>query len=199
MVVRGQPPAPPCDLPLTEQDVREYVRIRGITILRQRIASCGVTFVTDADVERRLRESGADDALIALLNPVPRTPAAGQRWVAPIDKRDMLWVPSGSVRIGSPAEEGGRDKDEAAHTVTLERGFWLDATEVTKQAYRQFLLAVPRWQKAQVDAGLHDGGYLSEWTGNEYPAGESDRPVVNVSWHAAAAFATWAGKRLPTE
>src|SRR5262245_664197 len=161
MVVRGQPPAPPCDLPLTEQDVREYLGVRGITILRQRIASCGVTFVTDADLERRLREAGADDGLIALLNPPPRMPVAGQKWVPPVDGREMVWIAPGNARLGSPPDEAGREPDEDLHDVAIERGFWLDSTEVGKQAYRQFVIAVPQWQKGRIDATQHDGHYLN--------------------------------------
>ena len=199
-VLRAQSQQPAvCDLPLTEQDVREYLSVRGFTILRQRIANCGVTFVTDAVVERRLRESGADDALIGLLGPPPRMPTAGQMWRSPIDRREMAWIPPGTGRIGSPPEEPGRDKNEDLHSIAIEQGFWIDATEVTNQAYRQFVLAVRDWQKGRIDSALHDGKYLNDWTASDFPAGQGDRPVVNVSWHAARAYAAWAGKRLPTE
>jgi formylglycine-generating enzyme required for sulfatase activity len=112
----------------------------------------------------------------------------------------MVWVPPGEARLGSPPTEEDRDPDiENLHAVAIERGFWLDSMEVTKHAYRRFILAKPQWQKARIDASLHDGNYLRDWNGNEFPSAEGDRPVVNVSWPAAAAYAAWAGKRLPTE
>jgi formylglycine-generating enzyme required for sulfatase activity len=195
----AQPRPADCDIPLTDQDVKEYLSI-SVVLTPQKIAACGVTFITDRDMERRLRLAGATDSIIALLSPPPATPAAGQRWIPPIDKREMAWMPQGDARVGSPATEKDRDADgEDQHAVRLANGFWLDTTEVSNRAFRQFLMAKPQWQKGRIDAALHDGGYLRDWKSNDFPAGEGERPVVNVSWPAAVAFAAWAGKRLPTE
>lgn len=36
------------------------------------------------------------------------------------------------------------------------------------------------------------------WTDGRWPPGYDDHPVVYVTWHDAAAYASWAGKSLPT-
>ncbi len=64
--------------------------------------------------------------------------------------------------------------------------FYLDEHEVTNEQYAAFVKALrhrppPHWPKGQVPAGKHQ------------------LPVVDVRWEDAAAYARWAGKRLPTE
>ena len=111
----------------------------------------------------------------------------------------MVWIVEGAFQIGSLPDEPGRDRDEEAHAVQILRGFWLDTAEVTYDSYRRFLLANPQWQKSDVAGIYHDGSYLEDWKGTDFPQQKSNWPVVNVSWSAARAYATWAGKRLPTE
>jgi formylglycine-generating enzyme required for sulfatase activity len=82
---------------------------------------------------------------------------------------------------------------------TIASAFWLDTTEVTNAAYRRFVVENPRWQKDRIEKAAHDGNYLRDWSGLDYPRGDDDKPVTYVSWAAAAAYAAWVGKRLPTE
>jgi formylglycine-generating enzyme len=194
----GQQP-PPCDEPpLSLADVEDFLRSYvPVARVQQKVVACGVTFIVDADGERRLRTAGATDALIRVL--APPLLVVGARWTTPIDRREMIGIGPGSFQMGSPAGEAGRDPDEPQHGVEIRRAFWLDADDVTNEAYRRFVLAVPAWQKDRADPRLRDENYLREWSGTQYPAGAAAHPVVWISWHAAAAYAAWAGKRLPTE
>jgi formylglycine-generating enzyme required for sulfatase activity len=189
-----------CDEPpLAIEDVEYYLKnYVPFARLRQKIDQCGVTFILDVAGERRLRGAGGNEELVRLLAP-PAAPKAGEVWRARTDLRDMVWVAPGQFQMGSRPDETSRDPDEAQHAVSIDHGFWMDATEVTNEAYRRFVVANPRWQKSRIDKILHDGKYLADWNGVDYPAGAGQKPVVSISWHAAAAYAAWAGKRLPTE
>jgi formylglycine-generating enzyme required for sulfatase activity len=131
-------------------------------------------------------------------NDPPQNPLPGAIWRSP-DGRDMAWIPGGNFQMGSPLTEFGRNPDEIMYSMTLARGYWMDTTEVTNSAYQQFLLANPQWQKGRISGGYHDGNYLSDWYGNNYPSGRGGYPVLFVSWYAARAYAAWAQKRLPSE
>jgi formylglycine-generating enzyme required for sulfatase activity len=105
----------------------------------------------------------------------------------------MVLIPAGEFIMGSIGPAANRD-ERPAHTVYVS-AFHIDCCEVTNAQYRKFLLATghtpPRVEAAWAKP--------YNWTGNDYPPGTANNPVVLVSWHDAAAYAAWAGKRLPTE
>ena len=110
-------------------------------------------------------------------------------------------VPEGMVLIfGGEFEMGSNNtpSEQPIHTVHLD-AFYMDQHEVTNAQYKAFVLANPEWQKERIDRRFHEGTYLDGWNGNNYPDGKENHPVTWVSWHAAMAYAEWAGKRLPTE
>ena len=109
----------------------------------------------------------------------------------------MVLIPAGEFQMGSIDADADSD-EKPVHTVYVD-AFYMDTHEVTNAAYKAFVDANPQWQKGNIQAKLHDGDYLSDWDGNNYPAGKADHPVTYVSWYAAMAYAAWAEKRLPTE
>lgn len=163
--------------------------------------SCGTSFSLTAELEKRFRATGADDGLLAAIRKMspPVGAAAGTRWISPIDGSEMISVGAGAFQMGSPPTDPGRDSDELQHYQEILTGVWVDTTEVTYAAFHRFVSAVPSWQKGRPSSDLVDLNYLMDWNGTEFPPDRANEPVIWVSWHAARAYAMWAGKRLPTE
>jgi formylglycine-generating enzyme required for sulfatase activity len=103
------------------------------------------------------------------------------------DGPEMGYVKAGCFQMGSPEGEPGRDSDERPHRVCIERDYALGRYEVTFAEYDRFCAATGRDQP-------DDEGW-----------GRGQRPVINVSWQDATAYARWLseqtgkGYRLPTE
>lgn len=87
----------------------------------------------------------------------------------------MIYVPAGAFISGPP---------EAQQDLTLP-AFYVDVKLVTNRKYSDFMRA------AGAAAPPH-------WPSRELPEGLADHPVVNITWDDAAAYAKWAGRRLPT-
>jgi gamma-glutamyl hercynylcysteine S-oxide synthase len=123
-------------------------------------------------------------------------------------------VPAGEFTMGTDTDPWALDNERPAHQVHLP-AYVIDATPVTNGAYEAFIAdggySDRRWWSAagwehrvreQLVAPLHwrrDGdGWAYRRFGRWDPV-RPDEPVVHVCFHEAQAYATWAGKRLPTE
>jgi formylglycine-generating enzyme required for sulfatase activity len=100
---------------------------------------------------------------------------------------EMVVVPAGSFRMGDVQDTGGYKYELPVRIVKIQKPFAVGRFEVTFEEYDQFAKAANR--QLPGDEG---------W-------GRGRRPVINVSWQDAAAYAEWlsgqTGKRyrLPTE
>lgn len=110
------------------------------------------------------------------------------------DGGQMVLIPAGEFQMGDASQFNA----QPVHSVYLD-AFYIDVHEVTNRQWKRFVDANPQWQKSRADVRYHDGNYLKHWDGNSFPPDKADHPVVYVSWQAAAAYARWADKRLPTE
>lgn len=119
----------------------------------------------------------------------------------------MVLIPAGSFLMGS----GSGDADEQpVHRVAIS-AFYLDIHEVTTGAFARFVqetgyrTEAERWGWAGVfDPASRrwvrvDGADWRHPEGPGAPPARAEEPVTQVSWADAAAYAGWAGKRLPTE
>ena len=81
------------------------------------------------------------------------------------------------------------------YKVTLDP-FWMDRYPVTNAEFAEFVRATGYLSDA---SPVVRQNFLKHFVDGQPPAGLEDHPVVYVSHEDAAAYARWAGKRLPTE
>ena len=78
--------------------------------------------------------------------------------------------------------------------------FLLATVPVTNAEYLRFVTANPEWRRSRVPRIAADSQYLRHWSG-DLQLGHNATPtaaVINVSWFAASAYASWVGGRLPS-
>jgi formylglycine-generating enzyme required for sulfatase activity len=95
----------------------------------------------------------------------------------------MILIKAGDFIMGDDSHE---QNEKPAHKVTLS-DYYIDKFEVTNARYRKFCDDTGRPYPTN-----------PHWN-NQYFDNNPDSPVVGVNWNDAAAYARWAGKRLPSE
>ncbi|MHB9024919.1 MAG: SUMF1/EgtB/PvdO family nonheme iron enzyme [Armatimonadota bacterium] len=140
----------------------------------------------------------ADREANPIPNPPPPSPTtlppgvkAGERIANPKDSVTLVWVPAGDFIMGSTSLQLADllqrtprlsfTAEMPQRTVYLD-GYWIYQCEVTVAQYRRFCQET----KYRMPNPPAQG-----W--------EELQPIVNVRWADAAAYAAWAGARLPTE
>jgi formylglycine-generating enzyme required for sulfatase activity len=108
----------------------------------------------------------------------------GAVWTSPLDGGELVFVPDAQFVAGCVWGDNDCREGEKGPDVRV-LGFWVDRVEVTNRQYRRC-----------VDAGACSPPAEPAAFADPERAGE---PVVGVSWLQAAAFASWAGRRLPSE
>ncbi len=126
---------------------------------------------------------------------------------------ELRWLshPGGVVRVGHDGEDFAFDNERPRHAVLLQP-FRLASRLVTNGEYRAFIddggYTRPEfwlsdgWAMAQREAWrapLYWGNDDSAFTLHGLRPIDPAEPVVHVSFYEAAAYAAWAGRRLPTE
>ncbi len=119
---------------------------------------------------------------------------------------DMVLIPVGEFKMGIDEPdlqkvlhqqmwEGGDREiflNEVPENTVYLGNYLIDKYPVTLRQFMEFIHAA---QRQTVSSTLNK---LITLAGTNYPE-LYDSPVVGVDWFAAAAYAKWAGKRLPTE
>ena len=99
----------------------------------------------------------------------------------------MVLVSAGSYQMGAEYQS---PYSLPIHTVNVP-AFYMDIYEVTNAEYKAFCDATNREYPAYVNFS----GITDYFTNPDY----TNYPAVNMHWEDARAYATWVGKRLPTE
>lgn len=141
-------------------------------------------------------------------------------------RRGMVRIPAGSFRMGGEDPDAFPSDGEGPVREVAVGEFHLDATAVTNTAFATFVKATGYVTEAErfgwsyvfyqlvsptarvLDAHVPGAPWWlavegADWRHPGGPGTDAGRlarhPVVHVSWNDAAAYAAWAGKRLPTE
>lgn len=119
-----------------------------------------------------LPNAAADSSAVRDTKPQPKI------WLNPIDEQKYVWIAPGTFTMGcSPGDSECSDDEKPAHPVDIEKGFWLEQTEVTIGAYKKF-------------AAKH---------ALKPPAGDATLPITGLTWAKAKEYCAAIGGRLPTE
>ena len=116
---------------------------------------------------------------------IPSEESSGEKRFTGKDGAPMVLVPAGEFMMGSHRADKKAELDERPVNPVYLDAFYIDQYEVTTARYAKFFQETKRSEPK----------YWSE----QVLKRRGRKPVVGMDWNDAAAYCSWAGKRLPTE
>ncbi|HYX44966.1 MAG TPA: SUMF1/EgtB/PvdO family nonheme iron enzyme, partial [Acidimicrobiales bacterium] len=196
------------------------VRGRALDVLEAAELDPASPLLADAFVYRMVvqHEHQHDETMLATLQlmagegyrPLAPPPPAG----APLAGAEVR-VPAGPFVMGTDDDPWAYDNERPSHVVDLDE-YWIDAAPVTNRRYAEFVedggyrdarwWTAEGWAWREREGAAHPQFWLrsgpGSWARVRFGWQEDlppDEPVQHVCFHEASAFASWAGRRLPTE
>jgi iron(II)-dependent oxidoreductase len=209
----GLPTDRPSDWPTLDQVRRYGARVREL--LDASLESAGETLLNTA-IEHRLMHA---ETLAYMLHQLPFDKKIRQAQAGVAERGqprpEVIEIPEGSVTLGRSRDDAefGWDNEYEAHIVSVP-AFAIDRYKVTNGEYIKFVRAGGYqdrsfWQAADWEwKSAHDISHPAFWIPVDHGwhlrtmFDEIQLPLswpVYVSQAEAAAYARWAGRRLPTE
>ncbi|SES19575.1 ergothioneine biosynthesis protein EgtB [Actinokineospora terrae] len=189
-------------------DVLDRVPLHG-----NRLVDGGFAFGMIVQHEQQHDETMLATHQLRVGAPVLHAPDPDPALVAPIGAREVF-VPAGEFTMGTSTEPWALDNERPAFQTHVD-AYFIDTVPVSNGDYLAFIDAGgydnPQWwsevgwayrQKAKLTAPRFWQRDGDRWLRTRFGVVEQvpvDEPVVHVCFHEAAAYAKWAGKRLPTE
>lgn len=133
-----------------------------------------------------------EDAYTEPLRFFPETKTGPKKMIIhPVDRKEMLFVEMGPVLHGQGTDATKDDFNPYFYKPALKYvkdlpSFYMDKYEVTNKEYNRFLM------ETGTKAPKH-------WIRGKYEKGKEHHPVINLAYTEVQAYATWSGKRIPTE
>lgn len=156
-------------------------------VRREAASADGALRVSDiepGDVKIRVSREGFTDYMTTLTGNKGEIQTCEARLLPPIDYRGpMVPIPGGEFIMGDNSHEAD---EKPAHPVNLPP-YYIDKYEVTNADYKRFC---DETNRVYPPNPVFDQDYFNAKPGY---------PVLGVTFEDALAYASWAGKRLPTE
>ncbi|MGW4123928.1 ergothioneine biosynthesis protein EgtB [Nocardia sp. NPDC004711] len=214
---RADRPALPLLGPTAARAYTETVRGQALDVLAAHplhgtpLAECGFAFGMIAQHEQQ-----HDETMLATHQLRAGAPALGAppAPTASVPVTGEMVIPAGEFTMGTDTDPWTLDNERPAHRVEVP-GFAIDAAPVTNARYREFIAdggyERPELWSARGWTHRNTAGRTApqfwERDGNDWwrrvfgvmRRVRPEQPVVHSCWFEAEAFATWAGRRLPSE